>query len=128
VNKTNAWVHPCPKCALVAHDKCLLRWISSLPLKPRSTRTKDYSIFVLDTFRCPHCRRPYELANPQPSRMHRLAMIYDAIYMIIGELVNIGCTAVGIATLQVIPVSLSLQTRLVVLLGSDISTWAFCGC
>ncbi|KAF8199982.1 hypothetical protein K438DRAFT_2015961 [Mycena galopus ATCC 62051] len=125
---SDVWVHPCPNCALVAHDQCLLRWISSLPLKQRS-KSKDrgpaHTIFVLDTFRCPHCRRPYELANPLPSKMHRLAMICDTIYVLLAELVDLGCTAVGLATLQIIPISLSLQSRLVVLSGMFIYEVAF---
>ncbi|KAF7357845.1 hypothetical protein MVEN_00830700 [Mycena venus] len=127
-NKLNPWVHPCPNCALVAHDRCLLRWISSLPLKRRAKR-KDrgpgYIPFVLDTFKCPHCKCPYELANPRPSRMHRLAMIYDAIYMILAELVNIGCTSVGLATLYMIPVLPAIQRPLVVLSGMFIQEVAF---
>ncbi|KAJ7267661.1 hypothetical protein B0H12DRAFT_1098255 [Mycena haematopus] len=128
--ESDAWVHPCPKCALVAHDRCLLRWISSLPLKRHSktqspSPTLAHTIFVLDTFRCPHCQRPYELTTPFPSTMHRLAMIYDNIYIILAELVDIGCTAVGLATLQIIPVSFALQSRLVVLSGMFIYEVAF---
>ncbi|KAJ7354636.1 hypothetical protein DFH08DRAFT_48924 [Mycena albidolilacea] len=121
---TSAWAHPCPNCALVAHDRCLLRWVSSLPL--RQSKHKDRgTIFVLDTFRCPHCKRPYELANPITSWGHRIAMISDAIYVLLAELVDIGCTALGLATLQIIPVSLTLQSRLTVLAGMFVYEVAF---
>ncbi|KAJ6498786.1 hypothetical protein C8R45DRAFT_979898 [Mycena sanguinolenta] len=123
----NVWVHPCSKCALVAHDRCLLRWISSLPLRGRSKRSRSsaHTIFDLDTFKCPQCGRPYELTTPFPSTMHRLSMIYDSIYLILAELVDIGCMALGLATIQIIPLSFSLQTRLFVLSGVFIYEVAF---
>ncbi|KAK7005988.1 hypothetical protein R3P38DRAFT_3404640 [Favolaschia claudopus] len=124
------WVHPCPKCALVAHDQCLIRWISSLPLKRHSKNRKRTgagrpTIFVLDTFRCPHCRRPYELANPMPSPLHRLAMVFDALYMVFSSLVDLGCTAVGLGTLQTIPISFAIQARLMAVSGLFIHEVAF---
>ncbi|KAF7376592.1 hypothetical protein MSAN_00075700 [Mycena sanguinolenta] len=128
--KRSVWVHPCPKCALVAHDRCLLRWISSLPLRGRSkrnspSRSSAHTIFDLETFKCPHCGHPYELITPFPSTMHRLSMIYDSIYMILAELVDIGCMALGLATIQVIPLSFSLQSRLFVLSGLFVYEVAF---
>ncbi|KAJ7475409.1 hypothetical protein B0H11DRAFT_2032757 [Mycena galericulata] len=132
--KASQWVHPCPNCGLLAHDKCLIRWISSLPVKRRRRQrlrnqdrdpTQAYTTFVLDTFRCPRCRRGYELANPTPPRLHTLAMTCDAIYVLLSELADIGCTAVGLATLQIIPLALSFQTRLVILSGMLLYEVAF---
>ncbi|KAJ6587796.1 hypothetical protein B0H10DRAFT_812171 [Mycena sp. CBHHK59/15] len=118
LNTANDWVHPCPNCASVAHDKCLIRWISSLPLK-QSLKREDpvYTNFDLDTFKCPHCGRPYEMANPRPPALHGLAMKWDTFYVITSEVVDLLCAAAGFVTIQVIPVTLSLQSRLFVLSG-----------
>ncbi|KAJ7141229.1 hypothetical protein C8R44DRAFT_762999 [Mycena epipterygia] len=124
--RANVWVHPCPNCALVAHDKCLIRWIGSLPLKrKRSKRDAAFTIFVLDTFKCPQCKRPYELANPRPQPLLAVGMVYDTIYVFLSELVDIACSVVGIATLQTIPITLSLQSRIVVFSGMLIYEVAF---
>ncbi|KAJ7782370.1 hypothetical protein DFH07DRAFT_790432 [Mycena maculata] len=131
-SKATTWVHPCPNCPLLAHDKCLLRWISSLPLKQKRRRrlrneapTNRHTIFVLDTFRCPRCRRGYELANPKPPRLHGLAMLLDTVYVLVAELADIGCTAFGLATIQVIPLALSVESRLAILSGMLIYELAF---
>ncbi|KAJ6538884.1 hypothetical protein DFH09DRAFT_1176511 [Mycena vulgaris] len=117
-SNTALWVHPCPNCALIAHDKCLIRWISSLPLRKRHSKNGPaHTIFVLDTFKCPHCGCPYELANPRPPRLHWLGMIYDTLYVIVSELGEIACALVGVATLQSIPIALTVQSRVSVLSG-----------
>ncbi|KAJ7212954.1 hypothetical protein GGX14DRAFT_619591 [Mycena pura] len=109
------WVHPCPNCALLAHDRCLLRWISSLPVKRRSERAGAHTIFVLDTFRCPRCRRAYELADPLSPRLHQVILVSNALYRLFSGLVDVACTAAGLVTLEVIPLSVSFQSRMVVL-------------
>ncbi|KAJ7665698.1 hypothetical protein B0H17DRAFT_1210819 [Mycena rosella] len=117
-SKSNdVWVHPCPNCALVAHDKCLLRWINSFPIKRRPKKGRSRTIFLPDAFKCPHCQRQYELADPHVPRGHSLAIIYHALYLIISELGDVVCSMVGLATLQSIPVALSVQSRLTVLSG-----------
>ncbi|KAJ6507260.1 hypothetical protein C8R47DRAFT_1100656 [Mycena vitilis] len=126
-NTTNPWIHPCPNCGLVAHDRCLIRWISSLPLK-RSAKTpykdRSGSVFVLDTFRCPQCRRPYELAH-QPSLMHRLLMVFDAVYVLVSELGQIGSLVVGLTTFQMLPAAVFAQSRMLASAGLLVHEIAF---
>lgn len=80
---------------------------------------------MLDTFRCPRCKHKYELANPTPPRLHALAMVFDALYVAFSELANVGCTVVGLATLQIIPLALSVQTRLSMIGGMLVYETAF---
>ncbi|KAJ7121356.1 hypothetical protein C8R43DRAFT_78852 [Mycena crocata] len=124
--KANVWVHPCPNCPLLAHDKCLLRWISTLPLKRRFKRKDpNQTIFALDTFKCPRCSRQYELANPKPPPLHRVLMVGDTVFVILSALVDIACTTAGLLALQTIPVALSLQSRVTVLTGMFVYEVAF---
>ncbi|KAJ7467152.1 hypothetical protein FB451DRAFT_1260268 [Mycena latifolia] len=113
----NPWVHPCPKCALIAHDKCLARWIATLPPKRRPKGASAGTFFVPDGFKCPRCGRPYEFANPRRPRGHLLAAIYETIYVIVSELGDGVCSLAGLVTLQTIPLALSLRSRAVVLSG-----------
>ncbi|KAJ7607334.1 hypothetical protein FB45DRAFT_948089 [Roridomyces roridus] len=132
--RANAWVHPCPNCPLLAHDKCLLRWIGTLPIRPaRRRRRRDgdedpdttYPLFQLDTFRCPRCKRQYELANPVPPPLHTLGMILDSCYVLTSLVVDLACTTVGIVAIQALPIALSVQSRIVVLSGMFLYEVAF---
>ncbi|KAJ6594471.1 hypothetical protein B0H19DRAFT_1095659 [Mycena capillaripes] len=126
-NASNAWVHPCSKCALVAHDQCLRRWMSSLPA-PRPTNNtpaRAYEdLIALRTLKCPHCRRPYELVTP-PSWTHGLSLIYNGFYVLLAESADVVCTAVGVSTFQMIPFGISFQLRLIALSGMFLYEVAF---
>ncbi|KAJ7760994.1 hypothetical protein B0H16DRAFT_1531403 [Mycena metata] len=121
----NTWIHPCPSCALIAHDRCLLRWISSLPPATNKEQIRTRNVFALDTFKCPHCGRRYELAQPPPGLLHRFAMALDATYVLLVETINLGCAATGLLVFQTIPVSLSVGTRLSVLTAMLVYEVAF---
>ncbi|KAF7292660.1 hypothetical protein MIND_01164200 [Mycena indigotica] len=81
------WVHPCPTCAPLAHESCLIRWTASLPVSPRP-RTQNQTIFDLLTLRCPRCLRPYELAEPLTARVHTAVILLNTIYRTLGTLVD----------------------------------------
>ncbi|KAJ6615557.1 hypothetical protein B0H10DRAFT_54253 [Mycena sp. CBHHK59/15] len=57
------------------------------------------------------------MANPRPPALHGLAMKWDTFYVITSEVLDLLCAAAGFVTIQVIPVTLSLQSRLFVLSG-----------
>ncbi|KAJ7162107.1 hypothetical protein C8R46DRAFT_1222243 [Mycena filopes] len=111
------WIHPCPKCTLLAHDICLLRWISSLPRATSKEQMRKGHFFAMDTFKCPHCGRPYELVTSVAGVMHRWAMVLDSTYVLLGQTVNLVCVAAGLLVIQTIPVSLSVGSRLAALTG-----------
>lgn len=46
------WIHPC-KCALVAHEECLLSWIAAS--KPNTSSSKPTC--------CPQCNTPYTISQ-----------------------------------------------------------------
>ncbi|KAJ7091980.1 hypothetical protein B0H15DRAFT_930018 [Mycena belliarum] len=118
LDKTNPWVHPCPNCALLAHDKCLIRWIATLPVKRHPTRRAPANtVLVPDAFKCPRCGRQYELMSSRLPRGHLLGALYVKLYMIVFELGKAVSSLVGIFTLQSIPLALSVQARAVVLSG-----------
>ncbi|KAJ7049711.1 hypothetical protein C8F01DRAFT_1181609, partial [Mycena amicta] len=110
------WIHPCPDCALLAHESCLIRWTATLPVK-NPTSGSAQSLFVLDSFRCPRCRRPYELAEPLSPRLHTLIIISNTLYRTISGLVDTAFTGAGLLLIEVIPLSLSFQSRMVMLSG-----------
>ncbi|KAJ7028489.1 hypothetical protein C8F04DRAFT_1118859 [Mycena alexandri] len=121
----NTWIHPCPSCALIAHDRCLLRWIGSLPPATNKEQIRTRSVFALNTFKCPHCGRRYELVQPPPGLIHRFAMTLDATYVLLVEMINLGCAAAGLLIFQTIPVTLSVGTRLSVLTAMFVYEVAF---
>ena len=57
-NPPKRWVHPC-NCTLVAHEHCLLDWISVSENTPR----KDSS----SVLKCAQCGGKYELESDSPA-------------------------------------------------------------
>ncbi|KAF8346676.1 hypothetical protein F5887DRAFT_883022 [Amanita rubescens] len=56
INPPRAWTHPC-KCTLVAHEKCLLKWIQT---------SQGTLVRAANALRCPQCGAEYQLESKYP--------------------------------------------------------------
>ncbi|KAF7305840.1 hypothetical protein HMN09_00738000 [Mycena chlorophos] len=114
------WIHPCPYCALLAHEMCLFRWTASLPVTNTplaAAGSSTQTLFILDSFRCPRCRRRYELAEPLSPRLHTLIIVANTLYRTTSGLVDTAFTGAGLLLLEAIPLGVAFQSRLIVLSG-----------
>lgn len=78
------WIHPC-QCSLVAHEDCLMQWISSA--KPNAS--------ALAPVTCPQCSTPYtvsQLNYPILSMVERLEAVWEQ------NIVKIMLVGVGAGT------------------------------
>ncbi|KAF7322097.1 hypothetical protein MKEN_00733300 [Mycena kentingensis (nom. inval.)] len=104
------WVHPCPQCALLAHESCIARWTATLPVAGINTR----NLFNLQSLRCPQCKRPYELAEPLSPRLHNFVILANTTFRTVSQLADALCALGGVLLLEGIPLGLSLHWRIVV--------------
>ncbi|KAK0216154.1 hypothetical protein IW262DRAFT_1496152 [Armillaria fumosa] len=58
------WIHPC-KCALVAHEACLLKWIQTAQATSAEAGERAMT--------CPQCRTPYEIESRNPRLLRILS-------------------------------------------------------
>ena len=79
-----AWTHPC-SCTLVAHESCLLEWITS---------AQQDSARVKNALKCPQCGSKYELESDNPTSLR----ILNALNASISSFGKVG-TVVGAAGL-----------------------------
>ncbi len=56
-NPPRVWIHPC-RCALIAHEACLLDWIQS-----SQTRSE---VAAKNATKCPQCGTPYQIESRNP--------------------------------------------------------------
>lgn len=81
------WVHPC-KCSLVAHEDCLLHWISVS--KPTASQTVPVT--------CPQCAAPYTIAQLNFPLLNLIEKVEDVWAKNVGRLLAVGA-GVGTWTL-----------------------------
>ncbi|KAG0140085.1 hypothetical protein CROQUDRAFT_53796 [Cronartium quercuum f. sp. fusiforme G11] len=86
------WVKPC-RCSLVAHESCLLTWITTYQLThaPPNSVTSPLSTPV----NCPQCSATYNLAQPSShllTLIHRFKRPYDKVL----SWSALGCVLLGI--------------------------------
>ncbi|GJE92950.1 hypothetical protein PsYK624_091090 [Phanerochaete sordida] len=81
------WVHPC-KCTLVAHESCLLNWVSSA--QQDTARAKN-------ALKCPQCGAQYEIESENPFVL-RLLNHFSSSVSIAGKIVTVfGLTGVVVS-------------------------------
>ncbi|KIY63876.1 hypothetical protein CYLTODRAFT_402583 [Cylindrobasidium torrendii FP15055 ss-10] len=51
------WIHPC-RCALIAHEACLLEWLQSAQTRSDAA--------AASAAKCPQCNTPYEITSDNP--------------------------------------------------------------
>jgi len=56
ISPPRAWTHPC-KCTLVAHEKCLLKWIQT---------SQSTLVRAANALKCPQCGAEYQLESKYP--------------------------------------------------------------
>ncbi|KDQ55926.1 hypothetical protein JAAARDRAFT_59382 [Jaapia argillacea MUCL 33604] len=81
-----AWVHPC-SCTLIAHESCLLHWISTSQSNARSGSSQANAL------KCPQCGSKYELVSDRPWTLKLLDVANRAL-SVGGRVVSVG--AVGV--------------------------------
>jgi len=75
------WVHPC-SCKLVAHESCLLSWISQSQLQNSDTSGEN-------ALRCPQCKARYVIDSDNPLVLR----VFDSINRMLsrwGKYVTLG--------------------------------------
>lgn len=86
---SSPWIHAC-KCSLLAHEDCLLHWISEAQLRSSANGPPSQR-----SVKCPQCGSPYQLVQPRSI----LADMYDYVDDKLDSLAirgAIGIAAVGI--------------------------------
>ncbi|PLW21368.1 hypothetical protein PCANC_03857 [Puccinia coronata f. sp. avenae] len=90
--KSKRWVKAC-RCSLIAHESCLLTWITTYQL----THPAPASISspLLTPVKCPQCAAIYQIAQPPSpllSLLHRLKRPYNASM----SWSALGCVVLGV--------------------------------
>lgn len=137
------WRKPC-KCALVAHEKCLLEWIADLQANPQRAGRR---------IRCPQCRTEIRLRQKDSTVLKVLngvakvadasvpvfivcGIAYNVDFLVgalranlvgLGSMLFIGATVYGVKTVYLMCGS---ELANEVLMGSDLSTvnWTWSRC
>ncbi|THH12510.1 hypothetical protein EW146_g7632 [Bondarzewia mesenterica] len=82
-----AWTHPC-NCTLVAHESCLLHWITAAQQNPER---------AANALKCPQCGARYELESKNPPSLRALDALNRSLSHV-GKIVTASC--VGLVVLS----------------------------